>query len=217
MLLSPLILFLLVILGVVVLRKAIKFSSPEHKGQVGEKRVAKAIGSLDPHFYRQMNNVMLKDRFGLTQIDHIVFSPYGIFVVETKNYSGWIFGSANSRKWCQVLPRERHYFQNPYRQNYRHIRCLSAVTGMPERNFIQVVAFMGDCDVKTRKELPKSFVTGKRELLAYIKLFDKRIIQTPVLRGAVKTVEDGMVEQTKEVVTRHLNMIEERVGRHRQG
>jgi hypothetical protein len=63
------------------------------KGFVGE-----AMGSLaaklflNSKVYRSLNNVTLKTDNGTTQIDHVIVSRFGIFVIEAKNYQGWIFG-----------------------------------------------------------------------------------------------------------------------------
>ena len=56
-----------------------------------------------------------------TQIDHIVISQWGIFVIETKTYSGWVFGDAKSAQWTVSHFRRKDRFQNPLRQNYKHI------------------------------------------------------------------------------------------------
>ena len=53
--------------------------------------------------YHLMNNITLPFKDGTTQIDHILVSRYGIFVIETKHYKGWIFGDENSKNWTQVL------------------------------------------------------------------------------------------------------------------
>jgi restriction system protein len=51
--------------------------------------------------YHLIKNVTLPTDDGTTQIDHIIVSRYGVFVIETKNMKGWIFGSANQRTWTQ--------------------------------------------------------------------------------------------------------------------
>ena len=69
------------------------WNSPKQKGARGERRVAQRLRDGLPEEYRIMNDVYLPLPDGTTtQIDHIVVSQYGIFVVETKTYSGWIFG-----------------------------------------------------------------------------------------------------------------------------
>lgn len=62
----------------------------------------------------------------LTQIDCIALSQQGIFVFESKDYSGWIYGASNSAYWTAVLDfgREKHQFYNPIRQNSQHIAAL---------------------------------------------------------------------------------------------
>lgn len=77
-------------------------SSPDNIGKAGEKRVARKLDWL-PKEYIILNDIMLPTQYGTTQIDHIVVSPYGIFVIETKNYKGWIFGHENSEEWKQSL------------------------------------------------------------------------------------------------------------------
>ena len=61
------------------------------------------------------------------QIDHVVVSIYGIFVIETKNYSGWIFGDENSQYWAQVIYKTKNRFYNPILQNRGHIKALQGL------------------------------------------------------------------------------------------
>ena len=71
------------------------FNAPELKGMFGESLVNLATTiALDDRIYKQLNNVTLPlKNGGSTQIDHVIVSIYGIFVIETKNYQGMIFGS----------------------------------------------------------------------------------------------------------------------------
>lgn len=66
----------------------------------GEAEVRKVItASFSAPQYHLLNNITVPFKEGTTQIDHILVSTKGIFVIETKNYSGWIFGDENSRQW----------------------------------------------------------------------------------------------------------------------
>lgn len=137
------------------------------KGFVGE-----AMGSLasklflDKETYFSVNNVTLQTNNGTTQIDHVIASRHGIFVVETKNYQGWIFGSEKQAEWTQSLPGGRKFtFQNPLRQNYRHIKALSEFLGLPEDKFHSVVMFWGESEFKT--EMPSNVMA--RGYATYIK------------------------------------------------
>lgn len=85
--------------------------------------------ALDLTDYRVVNNVLLPSlgNTSTTQIDHIVFSIYGIFVIETKSHQGWIFGSRSSKQWTQVLYRSKYRLNNPIHQNYAHIRAIEDI------------------------------------------------------------------------------------------
>ena len=80
------ILFVIVIVLIVVYR----LNSPKYKGAIGESRVARQLDKLKDEEYKVFNDVLIRTGRGSSQIDHIVISIYGIFVIETKNYSGWI-------------------------------------------------------------------------------------------------------------------------------
>lgn len=67
---------------------------------------------------------------GTTQVDHVIVSRFGVFVIETKNHKGWVFGEERSRKWAQVIYRNKYQFLNPLRQNYKHLKAVQEVTGL---------------------------------------------------------------------------------------
>lgn len=77
-----------------------------------------------------MSNVTLPAGEGTTQIDHVLVSTKGVFVLECKNYTGWIFASPSAPEWMQTLPRRRRRparkfsFQNPVRQNFKHVQTV---------------------------------------------------------------------------------------------
>jgi hypothetical protein len=111
----------------VVLSVFVEFlKSAEAKGRMGENFIAKKLKKLDPDFYIILNDVMLPSEGALstTQIDHIVVSNYGIFVIETKAYRGWVFGGANHKYWTQIIYKNKQRFYNPLRQNFVHIKAI---------------------------------------------------------------------------------------------
>ena len=96
------------------------------KGWLGEKSSALGMWiGLDSNVYHRFHDILVPHRSATTQVDHIVASKFGIFVLETKNYSGWIFGSEKQRTWTQVLKGKKSQFQNPLRQNFAHIAALA--------------------------------------------------------------------------------------------
>mgnify|MGYP005873305405 CR=1 FL=1 len=68
---------------------------------------------------------------GTSQVDHVVISKRGIFVIETKHYTGSIVGLENSPSWHQYTKFDKHTFQNPLRQNYSHLLAIESVTPSP--------------------------------------------------------------------------------------
>lgn len=133
--------------------------SPWFKGVFGELLVnfsSKML--LDKNDYRLVKNVTLPTEDGTTQIDHIVVSKFGVFVVETKNMKGWIFGSPNQSTWTQKIFRQSHKFQNPLHQNYKHVKTLEALLGLTEGQIHSVVVFVGDSTFKT--DMPANVTYG---------------------------------------------------------
>ena len=63
-----------------------------------------------PSEYVDLNNVTIRTRRGTTQIDHVIVSRYGVFVVETKNMSGWIFGTSAPGGWVIFSQFRHEYF-----------------------------------------------------------------------------------------------------------
>ena len=59
-----------------------------------------------------------------TQIDHILVDTKGVFIIETKNYSGWIFANPRARVWTQTIYHLKSRFQNPLHQNYKHVKAV---------------------------------------------------------------------------------------------
>ena len=83
------------------------------------------------------------------EIDVLLLTAKGIFVFESKNYAGWIFGSANQRQWTATLSKtKRERFYNPVLQNRTHVRALAAYLGIPERAFRSYIVFSARCVFK---------------------------------------------------------------------
>lgn len=76
---------------------------PKIKGVIGEKTISVILTRLEPEKYKIINDLMLKNDGKTSQIDHVIVSNYGIFVIETKNYKGWIMGDEHGDQWTQVI------------------------------------------------------------------------------------------------------------------
>lgn len=133
--------------------------SPWFKGKFGEFLVnLSARWFLDKSRYHLLKNVTLPTEDGTTQIDHVLVSEFGVFVVETKNMKGWIFGGLHQRFWTQKIYRSNHKFQNPLHQNYKHVKTLQALLGLGDHQIHSVVVFVGDSTFKT--SMPENVTQG---------------------------------------------------------
>jgi len=173
-------------------------------GKRGEAVVAGRLSSLPADEYHIVNDVMLPTKDGTTtQVDHVVVSRFGIFVIETKDYSGWIFGDEKQPQWTQCLHAgygrtEKHKFQNPIRQNWRHICVMSDLLGVPKDRFKSVVAFCGNADFKTA--MPEG-VMYSRALAGYIASFRDPVVSTknvPEIVSALREWESTLSEKRKQ-------------------
>jgi len=178
--------YLLLLLVIVVLARILRSASI--KGKIGEAAVSLgALRKLEKEGYRIFNDLVLPrpDKKGTTQIDHLVVAPTGVFVVETKNYAGWIFGSADSRQWTQTLRGRKSRFQNPLHQNALHINALAAATGIPKDRFKSVVYFVGDALLKT--DLPPEVIT--RGLASYVRGHREAVVSADELERLFTVLE----------------------------
>ncbi|PTQ85987.1 nuclease-like protein [Trichococcus patagoniensis] len=100
--------------------------------------------------HKLLANVYLPKSDGTTtEIDLIMISATGIYVFESKNYSGWIFGDENSRYWKQTFRGGRHFqFYNPIWQNKKHISVLKQHLGLGDEVFRSYVVFSEHCVLK---------------------------------------------------------------------
>jgi hypothetical protein len=161
------------------------------RGWVGEKTTTFNMWlSLDKEVYRRFHDVVIPAKNGTTQIDHILVSPYGLFIVETKNKKGWIFGSKDQPKWTQSIYGKKYSFQNPLRQTFRQKKVLSEYLELNESTIHTVVFFVGDCRFKT--SLPDNVINSR--LGKYIKQFQDRILAPQEIDRIVGKLERHVSE-----------------------
>lgn len=133
-----LILLILIIILISINRKRKKINP-------GEKEVKDILSRIKG--YKLLNDIMIKSNNGTSQIDHILIGKKGIFVIETKDYSGMIYGDEYSREWTQVINSKKNKFYNPIRQNYGHIKTLEKY--IDRKNiFISIIVFTNKSTLK---------------------------------------------------------------------
>lgn len=149
--------------------------TPLFKGWFGELMVKIHLKRLDNEKYKVLNDITVQLEDGTTaQIDHIVVSKYGVFVIETKNYKGWIVGNENAYYWKQVIYKRKEKLYNPLIQNDVHIKRLEEVLeNINDIKFISIVAFTLRADIKVKTDknliyslkLPKTIRKYKEEVM----------------------------------------------------
>lgn len=182
--------------------------SPWFKGVAGEFIInLSAKLFLDKENYHLIKNVTLPTEDGSTQIDHIIVSKYGVFVVETKNMKGWIFGSPNQKTWTQKIYKHTSKFQNPLHQNYKHTKTLESLLGLNDQQIHSVIVFIGDSTFKT--DMPEN-VTYGGGYLRFIKSKTEHVLNESEVLEITRNIERGRLVpsfKTNRAHVAHINDI----------
>ena len=156
---------------------------------------------LNKKTYHLIKNVTLPTEDSTTQIDHIIVSKYGLFVVETKNMKGWIFGSENNAEWTQQIFKHKNKFQNPLRQNYRHTKVLEEILGLMPNKIFSVIVFVGESKFKT--VMPDN-VTYAGGYIKYIKSKTEPLFGEFEVEDIIKKIKDYRLDPGLKTHKRHI-------------
>jgi len=141
--------------------------------------------------YHHFRRLIIPTSRGSTEIDHLIVSPFGLFVVELKDRSGWIFGNEADAHWTAAHFREKFRFQNPLHQNYGHVKALQELLGVGSEVIHSLVVFRGTFEFKT--PIPagvlchdySSWIAAKRDILLDQAAVDAMVasLEAHALRG----------------------------------
>ena len=202
--------FFYIILILLMLVVVTYLKSPNFKGKVGEFMVSEYVAKYLNAEYILINNCTLPDqKDGTTQIDHILISPYGVFIVETKNYTGWIFGNARQKQWTQKIYKKSYKFQNPLHQNYKHIKVLEMVLiDVVDPQYLHsIVVFTARSEFKT--DMPENVFRGKA-WIEYVKRFDKQVISPMKLKRIKYRIEKEVLEPSWKTNRLHVEHLKQK-------
>lgn len=136
----------IIIVGLIIfaLVKGAVFHRPtiEEIGERGENLVSQFLSCDKDSIV--FNDITLFDEKTnkSSQIDHVAIRQNGVFVIETKNYAGRVYGDDSQRQWTQVLAygETKNRFYNPVKQNATHIYFLAKV--LKQHNiYVSIVVF----------------------------------------------------------------------------
>ncbi len=183
------------------------FKTPWFKGFIGEVIVNCAIRlRLEKDKYHLFKNVTLPTEDGTTQIDHILVSQYGIFVIGTKNMKGWIFGSQNQKQWTQKIFKYTGKFQNPLHQNYKHTKALASCLDIRESKIFSVIVFTGDSEFKI--SMPDN-VTYAGGLIRFIKSKQEVVLSSDEGKLSIEKIESGRLKPSIKTHHQHIQHVKE--------
>jgi len=202
--LFPVIVLLVILAGIFILvMGSLKPSSL--KGERGETLLKSFLLDLPTDQYKTFHNVILATPDGSTQIDHVTISIYGVFVIETKNMTGWIFGAEDQSRWTQIIFQKKFRLQNPLRQNFKHTLSLAKALHIPHDYVFSVVAFVGDSTFKTA--MPPN-VTHGYDCVRYINQYKQEVFSRNDVFYLIDLLEQIQLPPTEETERHHIEHVQ---------
>lgn len=193
-------LFFLFLISSAILRRI----KPISKGKYFEQCVSNKISQL-PDEYIVLNNLFFENNGHSTQIDHIIASPYGVFVIESKGYKGWITGGENSEYWTQTIFNSKYQFYNPIRQNAGHVRFLRHLLGTVM--FIPIIVFDNSANIKAHVE---SIVVNICNLNYSILQYKTPVLSKEAVDTIVQIIRSNSKIANEETLKQHINNVRTR-------
>ena len=155
------------------------------RGWMGEQKTKFILWySLNSNVYHKFHNIIIPASNGTTQIDHLIISKYGLFLIETKNHKGWIFGDERNKLWTQTFKGKKYSFQNPLRQTFRQKLILAEFFEIDEDLVHPIVYFVGSASIKT--QLPPNVRSSR--LRRYIRYFKTPVLSQEDVKSFVKKI-----------------------------
>jgi restriction system protein len=166
------------------------FTSRRHAGKRGGRRTRKiAAALLDAKTYHQMHDLVLETKDGIVQIDHVIVSPFGVFVIETMDMGGKIFGKTFDPDWTQTFRGETTKFPNPLKPNFDRKLALNGVLGIGADKLFSIIAFTGNSTFEIA--MPDNVTLGK-DFVNYIKSKDAVLIEESELPRIVAKIQSSL-------------------------
>ena len=144
--------------------------------------------------------------YAFTKVDlaPVLLSPFGIFVIETKNMKGWIFGSEKQKTWTQKIYRHSSKFMNPLHQNYKHILALGQCLNLPKESLISLVVFAGDAEFKTPMPENVTYLSG---MIKFIKTKSENVFSDSEVNELKLLLETGRLKPSFKTHRTHVKHV----------
>ncbi len=142
--------------------------SPKGKGKIGEFGVDFVLGENIKYEKYKIDNFSFIIEDKTVQIDHLFLNENGIFVIETKNYRGRIYGDEDSKNWTQVFNygKNKYSFYNPIKQNKSHIYYLKQLLKDYDINYNSIIVFFDNTTRYIKSSTPVIRISQLKNTIA---------------------------------------------------
>ncbi|MDR2590656.1 MAG: NERD domain-containing protein [Oscillospiraceae bacterium] len=170
------------------------------KGLYGEYLISNKLSKLDGSKRFLYNCYIPKSKNTTTEIDIILLHSSGIYVFESKNYSGWIYGSESQKQWTQTFQNgKKERFYNPIMQNETHIKYLMRLLPEFENNiFYSIIVFSKRCELKKIELDTNRHSVVKRN----------NLLRSVLTTAKLQILSDEVIEQTYQKLIQYTQVSE---------
>ena len=162
-------------------------ASPRFRGDIAQTRVRRLLASgLERSRYTIFNDLVLPSGGGTVQIDHLVVSRLGIFVIESCHVRGWISGTEVQERWRQHFTWRAVRFPNPMHRNQLQVEALQRLLDLPAAAFHPLVVLVGHKGFKKR---PPERVVSPETLLALMRKKSRPLLSPEQANKVLQTIE----------------------------
>lgn len=189
-----------------------------NKGKYGEYLTSRIIEKNALTSHKQLVNVYVPKRNSdeLTEVDLLYIDRTGLYIIESKNYSGWIFGNEAHQNWTQSMPNKKKFkFYNPIRQNATHIRAVQDFLALPKEVIHSVIVFSERCSLKKIEVTSENVHVIKRENLKKFIQAREQSAKQFFTQAEIQTIYNRLLPQMQvsdEVKKQHIKRIQQKYG-----
>lgn len=139
-------------------RKKAYFIAQRSNGLSFESSIAYLLEKI-PGYKKILTNLYLFYGDERTELDVLLIHETGFYIMEAKNYSGWIYGNGYDAKWTQTFYQKKFRFTNPIHQNYHHVQCLKKLLNIQDDHYLKSYIIFGThCQLKKIDYQPSSLL-----------------------------------------------------------
>jgi hypothetical protein len=169
-------------------------ASPRFRGDIAQTRVRRILAAgLEKSRYTVINRLRVPAGGGTIDIDHLVVSKFGVFVIESQYARGWVAGGEFQDRWKQYHLRRFTRLDNPMHRNALQAQAVENLLGIPASKIHRIVVLLGQKGFKT--PMPENLLTPDR-LIRYIRKNSQQLLDDRQAAKALKAVNDVAVRDT---------------------